>query len=171
MKTKFLVLAAVLATSLVAADFSGKTNAEVIASTDSKSPASLANSAFELDKRIGAQKKEIMETCFKFHNLMKNELNGKSPEEKKKFMDEFRKAYNAQLDSLSSAEKAEFNTQACKFGPKNDKIKHFKKDGKGGFNHAPKFGKDFNGTKPVRPKFGKGDAEIPPQPKPKLEPK
>ena len=68
-----------------------------------------------------------METCFKFHNLMKNELSGKSPEEKKKFMDEFRKAYNAQLDSLSSAEKAEFNIQACKFGPKNDKIKHVNK--------------------------------------------
>lgn len=158
MKTKIFVLSAILATSLVAADFSGKTNADIIASTDSKNPVSLADSAFELDKRIGAQKKEIRDTCFKIHNLVKNELNGKSPEEKKKFMEEFRKAYNAKLDALPSAQKAEFDAQACKFGPKNDKIKHFKKDGKGGFKQAPKFGKDFNGTKPPKPKFGKGEA-------------
>ena len=73
-------------------------------------------------------------------------------------MEEFRKAYNAKLDALPSAQKAEFDAQACKFGPKNDKIKHFKKDGKGGFKQAPKFGKDFNGTKPPKPKFGKGEA-------------
>ena len=103
---------------------------------------------------------------------MKNELSGKSPEEKKKFIDEFRKAYNAKLNALSSSEKAEFDTQACKFGLKNDKIKAIKKDSKGGFKKAPKFGKDFNGTMPVKPKFGKGDAGIPPMPpKPQPEPK
>lgn len=169
MKAKVFILGAILATSLAAVDFNGKTNAEIIASTDSKNPTSLAESAFEIDKRVGAQKKEIKDTCFKIHNLIKNELSGKTPEERQKFMDEFRKAYNAKLDALSTAQKAEFQAQACGRGFKKDKMKPFKNGVKGGFKHAPKFRKDFNGTRmSPRPRFGQGDAEIPPMPpKPK----
>ena len=169
MKAKVFVLGAILATSLVAVDFNGKTNADIIASTDSKNPTSLAESAFEIDKRVGAQKTEIRDTCFKIYNLIKNELSGKTPEERQKFMDEFRKAYNAKLDALSTAQKAEFQAQACGRGFKKDKMKPFKNDAKGGFKQRPKFRKDFNGTKmSPRPRFGQGDAEIPPMPpKPK----
>ncbi|MBO7370418.1 MAG: hypothetical protein J6U11_05175, partial [Campylobacter sp.] len=138
-----------------------------------KNASSLASSAFEINKRASAAQKEISDSCEKIANLMKNELKGKTPEEKQKFMIEFRKAYNDKIASMSSSEKAEFNDGICKKFVKNDKMLPFKKDGKDMKKNG--FGKGKVALPPkdgfCKGEFCKGEVGLPPQPpKPKPEP-
>jgi len=104
MRKSFLILVCALATSLCAADFSGKSSDELIKSLNTKDPVVFADAMFELRKRVGEQNKII----FKMRSAMCEQMSSKTPEEHFKFKGEVHKAMSDKIEKLSPGEKAEF---------------------------------------------------------------
>ena len=92
---KKIVLASVLVAGvLFAADFSSSTPEQINAAVAGADAKSLSEAAFEIDKRAGDLKRG-------FKTEFKKKLDAMSVEDREKFLDEFRKNYNAQAGKLS----------------------------------------------------------------------
>lgn len=111
--------------SLFANDFD-----DSISKIDTKNPASFAESAFDINKKVGVALKNSKIACEKFDNLLKNELSGKTQEQKDEFLKAYKKAYDDKIASLSAEEKAEFKRNACGKFHNFDKDKFKKMDRK-----------------------------------------
>ena len=128
---KKIVLASVLVAGvLFAADFGSSTPEQINASVASADAKSLSEAALEIDKRAGELRAQARDLKRGFKTEFKKKLDAMSVEDREKFLDEFRKNYNAQAGKLS-AEQADrldielkdrgnfgkFKTPACGFGP------------------------------------------------------
>lgn len=128
---KKIVLASVLVAGvLFAADFSSSTPEQINASIAGADAKSLSEAAFEIDKRAGELRAQARDLKRGFKTEFKKKLDAMSVEDREKFLDEFRKNYNAQAGKLS-VEQADrldielkdrsnfgkFKRPACGFGP------------------------------------------------------
>ena len=142
---KIIFSLSVVTACLFANDFGSS-----ISKIDAKNPASFAESAFDINKKVGVAMKNSKNACEKFDNLLKNELSTKTKEEKEQFLKAYKKAYDDKIANLPIEEKAEFTKNACgkfhKFGKKIDKKGKFGEfDKKGKFDKFNQF--DKNATK------------------------
>jgi len=144
---KKIVLASVLVAGvLFAADFQNSTPEQINAAVASADAKSLSEAAFEIDKRAGELRAQARDLKRGFKTEFKKKLDAMSVEDREKFLDEFRKNYNAQAGKLS-VEQADrldielkdrgnfgkFKTPACGFGPhRSHECGHMPPEGMGG---------------------------------------
>lgn len=114
MKMSVIISSLLVASTVFAADFAGKSNSQIISSINSSDTKSLADAAFELRKRASFAEKEIKDSCFAFHNIMQNEMKGKNAQDKIAFRDEFHKELSNNMKNLSSDEKIVFDFNVCR---------------------------------------------------------
>lgn len=124
MKKLAFLVAILAAGSVFAADFTNKTNSEIVGSIEGTSPKNLADAAFEIRKRASASMKEFGDICGDFNNMMQNEMRSKTKEERATFKDQFHKELNSKVATLSTQEKANFDFGVCSKFLKN--VKHDK---------------------------------------------
>jgi len=99
---KKIVLASVLVAGvLFAADFSSSTPEQINASIADADAKSLSEAAFEIDKRAGELRAQARDLKRGFKAEFKRKLDAMSVEDREKFLDEFRKNYNAQAGKLA----------------------------------------------------------------------
>ncbi|WP_299085107.1 DUF1104 domain-containing protein [uncultured Campylobacter sp.] len=99
---KKIVLASVLVAGvLFAADFQNSTPEQINASIAGADAKSLSEAAFEIDKRAGELRAQARDLKRGFKTEFKKKLDAMSVEDREKFLDEFRKNYNAQAGKLS----------------------------------------------------------------------
>ncbi|WP_298787673.1 DUF1104 domain-containing protein, partial [uncultured Campylobacter sp.] len=99
---KKIVLAGVLVAGvLFAADFQNSTPEQINAAVAGADAKSLSEAAFEIDKRAGELRAQARDLKRGFKTEFKKKLDAMGVEDREKFLDEFRKNYNAQAGKLS----------------------------------------------------------------------
>ncbi|MBE3022757.1 DUF1104 domain-containing protein [Campylobacter sp. 7477a] len=102
---KKLVLAAMLvAGSVFAAPFEKNTNDELYAMIATSDAKTLGEISFEIHKRVGKLHREAMDIRGGFHDKMYEKMSKMKPEDRDKFMRDFRDSFSNKIDALSVKE-------------------------------------------------------------------
>ncbi|QKF64832.1 DUF1104 domain-containing protein [Campylobacter corcagiensis] len=110
---KIIFSIAFVAASVFAADFSNMSDLAVVDSVKSGDVKSFAEAGFELSKRVSLENKDAQNACLVFGNMIKKELDGKTPEQKRAFRNEFDMYFYANFENLSKVERDNFDRKAC----------------------------------------------------------
>lgn len=110
---KIIFSIAFVAASVFAADFSNMSDLAVVDSVKSGDAKSFAEAGFELSKRVSLENKDAENACLVFGNMIKKELNSKTPEQKRAFRNEFDMYFYANFENLSKVERDTFDRKAC----------------------------------------------------------